>query len=424
METIFGDIDDMNMDMDKTRVLSQTNYLDKVEGTEIIINSEEELSHGSFGSVVLVSEDANVNDSLYDYCNEKPEKCMVRKDMEVTIRNGRILDNEINVMSILASLPADFSKYFILLKGIERECKGMFYDEDDECVSTYQEYGGVTLEQYKFDNKIILYGDLLRIMAYIAKGISILHACGFCHYDLKPQNILVQVKDGKVMGVKIIDFGSTLFIRNGKAYILIKKGKTFDLKEYKKRPMMTAAYSAPETIFGCGKTCLTDIWSIGVIFTELITGVNILKVLFIPDHEKLSYEELLEKYVELSIAYPQLIQTNLQTYLEKKGELSLIQLVKTTLSAALSKNYPELDEPIVNKFSSAVASSFILCRSVPGCAKHEECFSDPGAEDLDRISARDMHRTIIEFITFQSKPQASPPPTQPTYTEVRPFDAS
>ena len=186
---------------------------------------------------------------------------------------------------------------------------------------------------------------------------------------------------------------------------------------------MTAAYSAPETIFGCGKTCLTDIWSIGVIFTELITGVNILKVLFIPDHEKLSYEELLKKYAKLSIAYPQFIHTNLQTYLEKKGELSLIQLVKTTLSAALSKHYSEIDEPMVNKFSSTVASSFILCRSVPGCTKHEECFSNPGTEDLDRITARDMHRTIIELITSQSKPESSQP-TQPTYTEVRPFDDS
>lgn len=107
---------------------------------------------------------------------------------------------------------------------------------------------------------------LARIQA-IAKQILIalrfLHAQNLMHCDLKPEN--VAFKSYRECTVKVIDFGSCSY-------------QTDNLHLY----IQSRPYRAPEVILGCKYDSKIDIWSLGAMLPELITG----KILF--THESLS----------------------------------------------------------------------------------------------------------------------------------------
>ncbi|MEE2712861.1 MAG: serine/threonine-protein kinase [Planctomycetota bacterium] len=97
----------------------------------------------------------------------------------------------------------------------------------------------------------------LAIARDIASGLAAAHAAGVIHRDLKPSNIMIREEDQRV---KVLDFGiakdlhaDTAITRIG-AYI------------------GTPAYSAPEQILGEQIDPRTDIYSLGVILYELLTG--------------------------------------------------------------------------------------------------------------------------------------------------------
>ncbi len=93
------------------------------------------------------------------------------------------------------------------------------------------------------------------------EGIAEAHAAGIIHRDLKPANLfLTQRADGSPC-VKVLDFGIA---------------RTLDLAH----PKLTAdstiigspAYMAPEQLTGKPADARTDVWSLGVVLYELLTG--------------------------------------------------------------------------------------------------------------------------------------------------------
>lgn len=74
------------------------------------------------------------------------------------------------------------------------------------------------------------------------------------HRDLKPENILVKEKT-----IKICDFGLTVY-----------SSQNSPCSEYCGTPM----YMSPEISSEKPYTSKTDIWSIGVIFYEMLYGVT------------------------------------------------------------------------------------------------------------------------------------------------------
>ncbi len=89
----------------------------------------------------------------------------------------------------------------------------------------------------------------------ILKGLSAAHQKGIIHRDIKPSNILI-TKDGQV---KIMDFG---LAKIGTGDHLTQIGTTLG----------TVAYMSPEQARGDDVSILTDIWSFGVVFYEMLTG--------------------------------------------------------------------------------------------------------------------------------------------------------
>ena len=121
-----------------------------------------------------------------------------------------------------------------------------------------------------------------------------MHSAGILHRDLKPSNILVNSN----CSIKIGDFGmsrSLLFINNKRASC-----HDYLLTQY----VATRWYRAPELMFTRNYTEKIDIWSLGCIFSELITrkplfpsknSMELLKLIFdtleIPDETFISQIE-------------------------------------------------------------------------------------------------------------------------------------
>lgn len=98
----------------------------------------------------------------------------------------------------------------------------------------------------------------------IAEGISIAHAAGIVHRDLKPENLFV-IDDGDGRErIKILDFGISKFLEGAAATNskLTREGTVLG----------TPFYMAPEQASGREVDGRSDVWSLGVIMYEALTG--------------------------------------------------------------------------------------------------------------------------------------------------------
>ena len=104
------------------------------------------------------------------------------------------------------------------------------------------------------------------VAADVARGLAAAHAKGIVHRDLKPENIMV-TRDGRV---KILDFG----IAKLKAPVPTPDGRTVTtpLRTLAETVMGTAGYMAPEQVRGLPADERADIFALGAILFEMLTG--------------------------------------------------------------------------------------------------------------------------------------------------------
>lgn len=113
--------------------------------------------------------------------------------------------------------------------------------------------GDVAQLLQKFDRMPVLVAA--RIMAETLRGLSFAHEHGIIHRDIKPENLLL-APDGTV---KIADFG--VACRSGERSV---DGSAAG----------TTIYMSPEQIRGKELTPASDLFTVGVVFVELLTGKN------------------------------------------------------------------------------------------------------------------------------------------------------
>ena len=101
--------------------------------------------------------------------------------------------------------------------------------------------------------------DAVRIAARVADGLGEAHEKGIIHRDIKPDNILVSPKL-----VKILDFGIAKQIGGTADPGLTEGGMV----------MGTPHYMSPEQALGRGVDARTDIFSLGTVLYEMLTGTK------------------------------------------------------------------------------------------------------------------------------------------------------
>jgi len=106
----------------------------------------------------------------------------------------------------------------------------------------------------------------VELAVQIAKGLGAAHEQGVVHRDLKPENILV-TGDGRA---KILDFG--LAKLTGAAVDDSSSAATQAMKTEPGKVMGTVGYMSPEQVRGAETDHRTDIFSLGLLLYEMISG--------------------------------------------------------------------------------------------------------------------------------------------------------
>jgi serine/threonine protein kinase/tetratricopeptide (TPR) repeat protein len=119
---------------------------------------------------------------------------------------------------------------------------------------------GKPLDEYCEDKDLSI-TQRLRLFLQVCAAVSFAHSRLIVHRDLKPSNILVTA-DGTV---KLLDFGISKVISDQADY------KTQTVTQL---GMMTPKYASPEQISGGIVSTSSDIYSLGLILYELLTGVS------------------------------------------------------------------------------------------------------------------------------------------------------
>jgi serine/threonine protein kinase len=100
------------------------------------------------------------------------------------------------------------------------------------------------------------------------EALACAHALGIVHRDIKPENLFLSQQAGSVEVVKVLDFGISKNALGNPAAGGRESAKTM-------LPMGTPGYMSPEQIRACGAVdARTDIWALGCVLSELITGTS------------------------------------------------------------------------------------------------------------------------------------------------------
>jgi non-specific serine/threonine protein kinase len=125
--------------------------------------------------------------------------------------------------------------------------------EDGQLFISMAFYEGETLES-KIKGGPLPAAEVIRYTTEIAAGLAHAHSAGIVHRDVKPSNVLVTEK-GRI---RLLDFG----IAKIRDVAMTLPGATLG----------TAAYMSPEQARGEAVDHRTDIWSLGVVLFEMVTG--------------------------------------------------------------------------------------------------------------------------------------------------------
>ncbi|KAL5282463.1 ULK2 family protein [Megaselia abdita] len=205
-------------------------------------NSKNMLGHGAFAVVYKGRHRKKVNLQV-------AIKSIAKKGL---LKTQNLLGKEIKILKELTELHHE--NVVALL-----DC-----NETADCVNLVMEYcNGGDLADYLSQNGILSEGTVRLFLIQLAGAVRALYTKGIVHRDLKPQNILLSHSNGKhypqpaEITLKIADFGFARFLHGGVMAATLCGS-----------PM----YMAPEVIMSLQYDAKADLWSLGTIVYQCLTG--------------------------------------------------------------------------------------------------------------------------------------------------------
>ena len=212
-----------------------------------------------------------------------------------------------------------------------------YRSQGDEYYIAMEFLDGDSLEAV-LENKQLAFNETVQVIRSLADALRHIHAQNVVHRDIKPANVMVlrgAIQDGKLRegGVKLMDFG-------------IAVGKVLTRLTMTGARVGTPIYMAPEQAKGNRVDARSDVYSLGLLAYEMVTGQTAFRG---------SYEAVVHQQIFESPKPPK------QVRLEVPGKLNDLVLTMIEKDPALR---PSLDE-VISRLDAGVLS--------------DETFSDPYA---------------------------------------------
>lgn len=150
------------------------------------------------------------------------------------------------------------------LAALQHPCIARLYDggtTEDGCPYFVMELvRGVTIDRYCERERLPI-NARLRLFVQVCRAVHFAHQSLVVHCDLKPANILIDERGAP----KLLDFGIARLLEDSPAEADLASTRTI-------ARVLTPEYASPEQLAGGAVTTSVDVYSLGVILYELLTG--------------------------------------------------------------------------------------------------------------------------------------------------------
>src|SRR6059058_5080890 len=126
---------------------------------------------------------------------------------------------------------------------------------------------GETLRQ-RLARGCIQVGEAVEIAIQVAGALAAAHEAGVVHRDVKPENIMLR-PDGYV---KVLDFGIAKLAEQEVPAAMAQEEALLLVETNLGSILGTVRYMSPEQAYGAPVDKRTDVWSLGVVLYEMVTG--------------------------------------------------------------------------------------------------------------------------------------------------------
>jgi serine/threonine protein kinase/tetratricopeptide (TPR) repeat protein/TolB-like protein len=137
-----------------------------------------------------------------------------------------------------------------------------FCDYDGFVFAVFELVEGPTVRQILRERGSLPWRDAVRIVSGVAEGLAAAHAAGLVHRDIKPENLVLSASGD----VKILDFGLARPAESQVVHV--------DSLNDSGTLRGTLAYMAPEQLRGRPAAPASDVFALGCVLHELLTGEN------------------------------------------------------------------------------------------------------------------------------------------------------
>lgn len=188
-------------------------------------------------------------------------------------------DTRLNRLVALKLLPSYFASDHARLRRFQSEARAASALNHPNILTIHEvsEIDGVYFIATEFiegqtireliKNQELSLENVLDVVEQVASALSVAHAAGIVHRDIKPENIMRR-PDGLV---KILDFGIAKLSERETSESL-KETTGFRTLTEAGLVLGTVSYMSPEQARGLGVDERTDVWSLGVVLYEMVTG--------------------------------------------------------------------------------------------------------------------------------------------------------